>query len=192
MPYIGQDIVFKEAAALYSLLLLCILCWADNLVYLTFPALSPTRNTFPLSSNATLLPLSYSTYLNLQVLFFPCLHPPLTHHLPTARLISRAGTPHPQLSSTLFCSLLLHSSPPQPPLASGLQVIPIKPLRLRCPPYSFHLLLSCTHVIQAIKSTHFVGLLCLLWFSWAPGFPSFLHIFFPPKLPRHLLLSRTP
>lgn len=155
MPDIGQDIVFKKAVALYSLLLLCILCWADNLVYLTFPALSPTRNTFPLSSNATLLPLSYSTYLNLQVLFFPCLHPPLTHHLPTARLISRAGTP--QLSS-----LLLHSSPPQPPLASGLQVIPIKPLRLRCPPYSFHLLLSCTHVIQAIKSTHFVGLLCLL------------------------------
>lgn len=185
MPYIGQDIVFKKAVALCSLLLFCILCWADNLVYLTFPALSPRRNTFPPSSNAMFLPLSYSTHLNLQVLFFPCLHPPLTHHLPTARLISRAGTP--QLSS-----LLLHSSPPQPPSCLW---PPGDPYKASQTAMSSLFLSPVTQLHTSFKQSNLLILLvCSVSFnlsqsSWLSKLPAY---FFLPKLPRHLLLSRTP
>lgn len=177
MPYIGQDIVFKKAVALYSLLLLCILCWADNLVYLTFPALSPRRNTFPPSSNAMFLPLSYSTHLNLQVLFFPCLHPPLTHHLPTARLISRAGTP--QLSS-----LLLHSSPPQPPSCLWPPGDPYKASQTAMS----SLFLSPVTQLHTCHSSNQIYSFCWsalspLIYLRAPGFPSFLHISFFPDYP---------
>lgn len=117
-----------------------------------------------------LLPLlTYSTHVKLQVLIFLSPHPPQPSHNSTYLQTIYIPPPRFILLPPLHSSTL-HLLP-------SLQVIPLKPLRLLPPLHSFHLLLSCTHVIQTIKSTW--PALSPLIYPIARGFLSFLHSFSP-------------